>query len=271
MDSTNDLLALLGNAIAQVRAFVLALPTPFWTYVGGVTTALITVGLTNSGHLKRLEKQLASDEHIKEQQRKFDLKKDIYLAAAEALTVGITAIGRANDHKITPAELMQPFQDRAPALSKLQLVGSEAVIHAAMKAQTKVPLALFAIAPRRYAVASAARALENAESQQGGFAAGSAAAEDHGRIVAELRSAFVLKQFDLVDLSLSEVHRLQQLTVGVVEAMRADLGLAIDIDAFQKVVADQHREIVEGMQAFKTANGIGLPASEAASAPAQKD
>lgn len=88
----------------------------------GALFALSGVILTNRAHDRRLRVQLDHDKAMKNRDREMGLRKEVYLAALEALSAGLTAITRHNDLAIDHDKLLEDYVGKSPVLGKIHVV-----------------------------------------------------------------------------------------------------------------------------------------------------
>ena len=62
--------------------------------------------------------------------REYDLglRKEVYLQAMEAISTGMTAIGRFGELNIPLQELMRAYMDRSHAIAKVSIIGNKDTI-----------------------------------------------------------------------------------------------------------------------------------------------
>jgi hypothetical protein len=83
----------------------------FW---GPVAAALVAIsGVAYSFYHERM---------MRKRDREFDLRKEIYLDAAEVLSIGAMSISKLANIEIGNDKVLVEYQERAPAIAKLQLV-----------------------------------------------------------------------------------------------------------------------------------------------------
>ena len=106
------------------------IPATFWGVIVGSLFTIIGVVLTNWSNAKRLRVQLEHDRGLKNRERDLSLRRDVYLAAAEAISAGMGAVGRFGDLSVSHEKLMQPFTEKAPAIAKVHIVANDNTIKA---------------------------------------------------------------------------------------------------------------------------------------------
>jgi hypothetical protein len=98
-------------------------PATFWGVVVGAFFTLTGITLTNRNAAKNLKIQ-----------REMDLRKDVYLAAAEAIAAGLLALGRIANIN-TQREAMDDFNKVGPAIAKVYVIGRIETIDAVVAVQ----------------------------------------------------------------------------------------------------------------------------------------
>ncbi|MEK6801916.1 MAG: hypothetical protein AABZ34_04520 [Nitrospirota bacterium] len=101
--------------------------------IGGLITLIGALGgviLTNRAHDLRLQMQLAHDRELKNRDREMSLRKEVYLAAAEAISAGLMAVGRFANLEITHDKLTEDYQSKAASLAKINVVAKETTMRA---------------------------------------------------------------------------------------------------------------------------------------------
>jgi hypothetical protein len=113
------------NVLAYLLALVERIPATFWGVVIGAFFSLGGVVLTNRAHDRRLRTQLEHDRELKNRDREMSLRKDVYLAATEAVSAGLIAVGRFADLEVPHDKLTEGYLDRAPSIAKTHVIASE--------------------------------------------------------------------------------------------------------------------------------------------------
>jgi len=99
-------------------------PSTFWGVVVGSFFTLAGITLTNRNASKNLKIQ-----------REMDLRKDVYLAAAEAIAAGLLALGRIANIN-TQSEAMAEFNKVGPAIAKVYVIARIETIDAVVAVQS---------------------------------------------------------------------------------------------------------------------------------------
>jgi hypothetical protein len=103
---------------------VSAIPATFWGVLAGSGFTLLGVWATNRDNTQRLERQLNHDAAQRRIDREQALRKEIYFAAAEAISAGLLTVARFADLEIADGEITAPFVARAPAIAKVHVIAT---------------------------------------------------------------------------------------------------------------------------------------------------
>jgi len=114
----------------ELLPLIQKIPATFWGVIVGSFFTITGVILTNRSNTSRLRIQLDHDRKIKKQERELNLRKEIYLAAAEAISVGLGVIGRIGNLGISYDELMKSFADKSPSIAKVNVIANNDTIKA---------------------------------------------------------------------------------------------------------------------------------------------
>ncbi|KAA0888061.1 hypothetical protein [Oryzomonas rubra] len=104
------------------------IPATFWGVVVGSLFTIIGITITNNSNNKRLLTQLKHERDIKKQERELTLKKEIYLAATEAISLGLSLASRLSDLNITYNKVIEPFLDKSSSIAKIYVVAKDDTI-----------------------------------------------------------------------------------------------------------------------------------------------
>jgi hypothetical protein len=102
-----------------------SIPGTFWGVIAGSFFSLTGVALTNRAADKRLRTQLANDRELRAKERELALRKDIYLAAAEAFQAGLLALQGIWNLDLSNEQLSAIATEKAAALAKVYIIGSQ--------------------------------------------------------------------------------------------------------------------------------------------------
>ncbi len=98
----------------------------------GSLSSLAGVFSTNRGNNKRLREQLEYDRRIKREERELTLRKEVYLANAEAISSGLDAIYRFADLEIPNDAVAELFIQRSSSIGKSYLIANDETLRAIM-------------------------------------------------------------------------------------------------------------------------------------------
>ncbi len=96
------------------------------------TIALIGILVTHRGNERRLLRQLEHDRGQKRVDREMELRKEVYLGAAEAIDAGLVTLSNYANLTKTPEELFREFNEKRGALSKVHLIAKESTVTAVL-------------------------------------------------------------------------------------------------------------------------------------------
>ena len=106
------------------------IPATFWGIVVGSLFTLSGVHLANRASDRRLRLQLQHDRDLKNREREMIFRKDTYAAAAEAISVAVTALSKFSDLSFSLKEISATYIEKSPILAKVNLVAGEDTIRA---------------------------------------------------------------------------------------------------------------------------------------------
>jgi hypothetical protein len=113
--------------------FLEKVPAAFWVVVGAMisfTGTFLGIILTNRSHARRLREQHEHDREVKNRDREMSLRKEIYLAAAEAISTSLIAISRFSDLEIHHDKLIDKYLAKSAAIFKIHLIATEETVKA---------------------------------------------------------------------------------------------------------------------------------------------
>ncbi|HYK35480.1 hypothetical protein [Alloacidobacterium sp.] len=128
------------------------IPATFWGVVIGSLFTLAGVYFTNRAGDRRLRIQLQNDRELKNREREMTFRKDTYAAAAEAISVSMSALSKLSDLSFSLKEVSAMYLDKSPVLAKVNLVAGEATIRALAKFGTEFTGAFFRLTQQRLAL-----------------------------------------------------------------------------------------------------------------------
>jgi hypothetical protein len=141
------------------------IPQEFWGVVAGSFFTLLGVWLTNLASARRQREQLVHDRELRLQEREFSVRRDVYLSAAEAVTATFQVLGRHQDLDVPNDVLLAPYLGKAPAMSKVHVVGHEDTVHAFVTYGGALTAAFLRLGLRRARVLALKQALALCQAQ----------------------------------------------------------------------------------------------------------
>ena len=249
----------------------------FWGIVVGSLFTIIGVVLTNASNIKRLRIQQDYEREMKNKERDLSLRKEVYLAAMEAISAGMVSIGRFSELDASPYELMRSYTAKSPALSKVTIVGQNDTIKAVVEFNQELTRTFIRLSTKRSKLDPLqkrittlegqisqlsderdrlASRLENFDDSQ---ASKNETIQQHSeRIEARwnelqetlsgLHERFYRLLMDLVDLCIQEISKLDILLVKVISLMRSELDLPFDEARYLDLIKSNHQKLAEFMQ-----------------------
>lgn len=148
-------------------------PQGFWTLLTGLLSfaaAVLVVWRTNKSNDDRHIRQLAHDRKLNEQridadrgklriEQEFDLRKDVYLNAVEAMQAGLIMVSELADVNLEIAAISESFREKAPALAKVTVVAGLPAVQAVYDASITFSATITRLTIERMALAN--KRLEN--------------------------------------------------------------------------------------------------------------
>ena len=262
---------LLDRTLTWLMATLSAVPATFWGVIVGSFFTLLGGYVTNRASDRRQRSQFQHEFTLKREERELALRKDIYLAAAEAIQEGAIALGSLSNLEVASAEATKGLLARLPAVAKVQVIARGDTLRAVAEASGFLSAALLRLMGRRLPLDIARGRLRVLQEECAGFGkerdrwleemkqhnlAGTPnaqrwavlqgnhnfedrrIAEAQARILAETQGLFTA-QLDFTAECLAESRQLARLLVPAVLAVRGELGIAIDEREFRAVVQGQ--------------------------------
>ena len=157
------------NWLSEILALIEKIPNTFWGVVIGSFFSLGGVFLSNRANDKRLRQQLAHDRELKNRERELSLRKDVYLAAAEAISIGITTLGSFSNLEIQDDKLTSAFVEKHPAIDKVHVIANEATAAAVLRLTGELGASYLRLLAKRIPLIQQKRQIANLKEQIKGF------------------------------------------------------------------------------------------------------
>jgi hypothetical protein len=118
---TENIIQFFNNLPATSQSAIIASVV---TVLGVIFSAVFT----HLGNERRFAKQLKHDRLQKRVDREMELRKEVYLNAAEAIDAGLVVINNYANLGKTPEELFKEFSEKRSAFSKMHLIARESTV-----------------------------------------------------------------------------------------------------------------------------------------------
>ena len=177
------------SVLTSLLALIELIPGTFWGVIIGGFFTLGGIILTNRAHDRRMQLQLADDQKLKNREREMALRKDIYLAAAEAASAGLLAVGRFANLDIPHDKLTEGYLDKAPSITKVHIIANEETVRAITNFSTELTAAFLRLGVKRFQLV--------AQKQQVGFLR----AQVDESIKENARTLELIKQYNIEGLA----------------------------------------------------------------------
>ena len=122
---------------------------PVLAVVSGACISLVAVSLTNKANDRRLQIQLVNDREIKKGDREMSLRKDTYLAAAEAAAAGLIAVGRFANLDTPHDKLTEDYLAKSPSITKVHIIANLETVRAVTNFSSELNAAFLCLFTRR--------------------------------------------------------------------------------------------------------------------------
>ena len=246
------------------------IPAVLWGVVIGSFFSLGGIVLTNRANDRRLQKQLAHDQDLKNRDRELSLRKDIYLAAADAISAGLVTVGQFANLDIAPDKLTERYVEKSSAIAKVHIIAKQETAMAVATLTGELSAAYLRLFTKRIPLMAQKQQLAFLKDQLASFAKErdrmldlmkqhnlegvpdqrrwnvirdnfefeqeriAKTTTEHNALAAELYT----RQLNYMQECIAESIRLSRLLVPVLIAVRTELCLPIDEVAYMQVVDD---------------------------------
>lgn len=244
------------------------IPAAFWGVAIGSFFSLGGVYLTNRSNDHRLRVQLAHDREIRNRERELSLRKEIYLAAAEAISAGLNTIGRFPDLEIPHNQLTASYMEKSASIAKVQVIAKEDTAKAVTAFLGELSSTYFRLIPKRAQLSGQKAAMGFLKEQMNTFA------KERDRMIELMRQynlegaddkrrwdviqnnfnfeqqriadsskehdaiakSLYTKQLQFMKECVGESGRLNRLLVPVLASVRAELEMPLNEDAYMQII-----------------------------------
>jgi hypothetical protein len=237
---------------------------------GGVTllATLSGVFVANLSQNKRLRAQLAHEREMKNREREMSLRKDVYLAGAEAVYAGLLAVNRFANLETPHEKVIEGYLDKAPSLAKVHIIAKEETVKALVAFSAALDTLFVRLFARRGPLVSEKQKIDALITQaditdkensrtlelikqynlegltdqnrrdwlQRNFDFEQKQSKAARQEAASLTVTLYLKQLQLMEDSTDEKNKLVRLLIPVVFSIRKELELSIDEVEYRRVL-----------------------------------
>lgn len=243
------------------------IPASFWGVIVGSAFSLAAVFVTNWYNDRRQEQQFEHERQSRNTDRAAQMRKEIYLDAAEAVQAGVSSVMKLARIDTSYDDAISDYLERAPALAKVDIIANEGVLRAVKAISDGLSEAFIKMATLRLPVEELRRQSEllaeiiaSSEEERGRVLAlmqqydpakdgGRAGFEGLGKRfehlqqrIAELyeekgeldKNSF-RTQLDVMEAGIEDGQRLSKLAIPAITAVRAELNFQTDEVAFAQI------------------------------------
>ncbi len=252
-------------------------------FILGASAALGSAYLTNQANDRRLREQLQHDRELKSREREMSLRKDIFLAATEAIHAGLTALTQLSHLEIPNDKLTEGYLSKASSMAKVHIVATEPSLKAVLLFSSEFSATFMRLSAKRLPLLAKkeeinvlkgladgflkeqTRLLElirqhdldglnnpqKREYLQSLFEFESGRCEETSQKVNDLGGALYPQQLQFMQECMEETMRLWRLSVPVVTAARKELDLPLDESAYARLVEDAIQKQMVSLEEFR--------------------
>jgi len=270
------------NILNQLLALIGKIPATFWGVVIGSLFTLSGVVLANRANDRRLREQLTHDREMRNRDRELSLRKDVYLSAAEAVSTGITAIGRFANLEIPYNKLMGAYIEKSSAIAKVHVIANERTSEALTNFLNELDAAFLSLIAKRAPLVTQRdqilfleKLIDRSSGEQDrmlelmkqfnldgstdkrrwevineGFEFEQKRGTETSEKQAMLSTDLSVKMLQFAKECVDEANKLTRLTVPVITSVRAELEMPIDERAYAKVIEEGIKKREAIIEAF---------------------
>lgn len=272
------------------------IPATFWGVVVGSFFSIVGVAATNRASFKRMSAQFDHEQRLKTLEREMSLRKDIYLALAEAVNSAIQDTYRFANLEIPHVDVTKNYVERSFAIAKVHVIGRTETIQALAIFSREVNAVFYKLWARRhlafqvkeqisqidrklseinaerqkYIALSKQFNLEGETSQQKwkviteNFDAegkrANSLVEERGRLIQLLNEA----SYRLTHECSEAASSLGLVLLPLVKAVREELDLPLDLDVYRALQEESAERQRQSLEAFLRELGVTQPKPGAA-------
>lgn len=267
------------NKFVEIVAMV---PGTFWGVFIGSFFALGGVMLSNRASDKRLRAQFEYERELRNRDRELALRKDIYLAATEAISAGLESVAKMADLEIPTNEISEGYLRRAPAIAKIHVIGNEDTLKAVINISSELAKTHMQLGVKRALLLSKKQEITSLDEMIAKFG------QERDRMLelmtqynlqglvdqqlwetivgnfefeakridgtleqkTKLSAALIADQLNCVKECVEELNRLSRLLVSVVVAVRKELELPLDEENYERMIEESITKQTDNVTQF---------------------
>ena len=267
------------DKFAEIVAMV---PGTFWGVFIGSFFALGGVMLSNRASDRRLRAQFEYERELRNRDRELALRKDIYLAATEAISAGLESVAKMADLEIPTKEISEGYLKRAPAIAKIHVIGNEETLKAVINISSELSKTFMQLNVKRGLLLSKKQEIANLDELIAKFG------QDRDRMTelmkqynlqgladerlwktieanlkfeaerfdrtleqkTNLLGALIADQLNLAKECVKELNGLSRLLVSVVVAVRKELEIPIDGKNYERMIEESVAKLTDNVTQF---------------------
>lgn len=265
-----------------IRKCLDAIPATFWGVVVGSFFSIAGVAITNRAGDKRLRAQFDHERESKTKDREMALRKEVFLSAAEAVAAGMSSIGRFANFDIPNDQVIQPYIEKVPAISKVHVIARTETILLLIQFTSRLGTLYLELFARRHELMDEGNAIARVDNQVAQFG------KERDRILemikqhniegvvdqrrwtvlqdnfkfeqkrindglahrAQLAAALQPKHLEFMRQCLSQTEQLGGMLIPILTAIRRELELPIDESAYRQAMVASYAQQQQAIDVF---------------------
>lgn len=267
------------TALSDLVCLIKIIPASFWGVIVGSFFSIGGVALTNRAIDRRLQAQFEHERLRKKKDREMELRKEVYLAAAEAISAGLNAVGRFANLDLPNDQVTNDYTERSPAIAKVHVIAKTETVEALVRFTNALGVLFLKQFSRRIELMIEKNSITILDNQivdfgkerdrflemikqhniegvvdgrrwnvlQENFEFEQKRIRDGTASRAKLLEALQPKQFAFARECVSNAAELGQLLIPILVAIRAELELEFDEEAYRQMISVS---IVKQQEAF---------------------
>lgn len=149
----------------DLYSLIANIPATFWGVVTGSFFSIIGVSLSNRASDKRLRFQFDHERTQKTKDREMTLRKDVFLAAAEAIQAGTNSISRFSNLDIAHEAVTKDYVDKSPVISRVHVIAKTDTVIAMANFTGQLNVVYLKLFARRHALLAEKTKIQLLDSQ----------------------------------------------------------------------------------------------------------